>query len=77
MDEIIKLEFNPRESTAYFATAEKGILILIVQSHRGNEKTDIRSKEQAMQLTKRNHTLKDALGLSRKDSRPPAITYLE
>jgi hypothetical protein len=52
MVEIVKFEFNPGAATAYFATAEKGILILIVQPHWGNEKTDIQSKEQAMQFTK-------------------------
>jgi hypothetical protein len=77
MDEIIKLEFNPGAATAYFATAEKGMSILIVRPRKGNETADIRSKEQAMRLTERNYTLSDALGLTRKDPRPPASSYLE
>jgi hypothetical protein len=77
MDEIVKLEFNPGAATAYFAMAEKGMSILIVRQHWGNQTADIRSKEHAMQLTERNYTLKDALGLTRKDPRPPASTYLE
>ena len=75
MDEIVKLELNPGAATAFLATAEKGISILIVRPHRGNETADIRLKEHTMQLTEWNHTLTDALGLSRKD--PPASTSLE
>jgi hypothetical protein len=30
MDEIVKLEFNPGAAAAYFATAEKGMSILIM-----------------------------------------------
>lgn len=77
MDEIVKLDFNPGAATAYFATAEKGMSILIVRPRKGNETADIRSKEQAMRLTERNYTLSDALGLTRKDPRPPASSYLE
>lgn len=77
MDEMVKLEFNPGAATAYFATAEKGISILTVRPRKGNETADIRSKEQAMRLTEKNYTLTDALGLTRKDPRPPASTYLE
>jgi hypothetical protein len=77
MDEITKLEFNPGSATAYFATAEKGISILIVRPRKGHETANLRSKEQAMQLTERNYALTDALGLSCKDPRPPASTYLE
>jgi hypothetical protein len=77
MDEIVKLEFNPGAATAYFATAEKGMSILVVRPRKGNETADIRTKEQAMRLTERNYTLSDALGLTRKDPRPPASNYLE
>jgi hypothetical protein len=77
MDEIIKMEFNPGSATAYFATAEKGISILIVRPRKGQETVELRSKEQAMSLTERNYTLTDALGLTRKDPRPPASSYLE
>ena len=77
MDEIVKLEFNPGAATAYFATAEKGMSILIVRPRRGHETADIRSKEQAMQLTECNYILMDALGLAKKDPCPPASTYLE
>jgi hypothetical protein len=77
MDEITKMEFNPGSATAYFPTAEKGISILIVRPRQGHETAELRSKEHAMLLTERNYTLTDALGLSRKDPRPPASTYLE
>ena len=77
MDEVVKLEFNPVAATAYFATAEKGMSILTVRPHKGNKTADIRSKEHAMRLTEQNYTLTDALGLTRKDPRPPASTYLE
>jgi hypothetical protein len=77
MDEMVKLDFNPGAATAYFAMAEKGMSILIVRPRRGHETADIRSKEHAMQLTERNYTLSDALGLTRKDPRPPASTYFE
>lgn len=77
MDEITKMEFNPGSATAYFPTAEKGISILIVRPRKGHETAELRSKEHAMLLTERNYTLTDALGLSRKDPRPPAHTYLE
>jgi hypothetical protein len=77
MDEIVKLEFNPGAATAYFPTAEKGISILVVRPRKGQEAAELRAKEQAMSLTERNYTLTDALGLSKKDPRAPANTYLE
>jgi hypothetical protein len=77
MDEITKMEFNPGSATAYFATAEKGVSILIVRPRKGQETAELRSKEQAMSLTEKNYTLTDALGLTRKDPRPPASSYLE
>ena len=77
MDEITKMEFNPGSATAYFPSAEKGISILIVRPRKGQEMAELRSREHAMLQTERNYTLTDALGLSRKDPRPPASTYLE
>jgi hypothetical protein len=66
MDEIVKLEFNPGAATAYFATAEKGVLILVVRPCRGNKTANIRLKENAMQLTEQNYTPTDALGQAQK-----------
>lgn len=56
MDNIVS-----RTLTAYLNTAEQGILILICQPCRGSETSDIRLKEQAMQLTAQNQTLTEAL----------------
>lgn len=77
MDKIVKLEFNPGAATAYVTMAEKGISIIIVQPHQGEETANIRAKRHAMRLMERNYTLADALGLSQKDPRPPVSTYLE
>ena len=50
--------------------------ILIVRPRQGKETVDIWSREQALHLTKHNHTLSNALGLTKKDPCPPAANYL-
>ena len=75
MDDIVKLEFCPGTPTAYLNTAEQGMSLLICRPRTGNETADIRSKEHAMQLTARNHTLAEALLLNKRDPRPPAANY--
>lgn len=77
MDDIVKMEFCPGTPTAYLNTAEQGMSLLICRPRTGNETADIRSREQAMKLTARNHTLTEALVLSRRDPRPPAANYHE
>ena len=51
--------------------------ILICHPRMGTETMDVCSKEQAAQLTARNHTLADALLLSRWDPHAPGTTYHE
>jgi hypothetical protein len=77
MDDIVKMEFCPGTPTAYLNTAEQGMSLLICRPRTGNETADIRSKEHAMQLTAKNHTLTEALLLSKRDPRPPAAKYHE
>jgi hypothetical protein len=77
MDDIVKLEFCPGTPTAYLSTAEQGMSLLICRPRTGNETADIRSKEHAMQLTARNHTLTETLLLNKRDPRPPATNYHE
>jgi hypothetical protein len=77
MDEIVRMEFCPGTPTAYLATAEQGISILVCRPRAGNETADIRSREQAVQATAKNHTLAEALLLGRRDPRPPAANYHE
>lgn len=71
IDDIVKMEFCPGTPTAYLNTAEQGMSLLICRPRTGNETADIRSKDHAMQLTARNHTLTEALLLNKRDPRPP------
>jgi hypothetical protein len=77
MDDIVKLEFCPGTPTAYLNAAEQGKSLLICRPRSGNETADIQSKEHAMKLTARNHTLTVALLLNKRDPRPPATNYHE
>jgi hypothetical protein len=77
MDDIIKMEFCLGTPTAYLNTAEQGMSLLICRPRTGNETADIRLKEHAMQLMAKNHTLTEALLLSKRDPRPPAANYHE
>ena len=49
MDEIMRMEFCPGTPTAYLATAEQGISILVCRPRAGNETDDIWSREQTVQ----------------------------
>jgi hypothetical protein len=51
--------------------------MLVCRPRTGNETADIRSREQAIQLTSKNHTLAEALLLGKKDPRQPATNYHE
>ena len=77
MDDIVKLEFCPGTPTAYWNTAEQGMSLLICRPRSGNETADIRTKEHAIKLTARNHTLTEALLLGKRDPRAPASNYHE
>jgi hypothetical protein len=77
MEDIVKMEFCPGTPTAYLSTAEQGISLLVCRPRTGNETADIRSREQAIQLTSKNHTLAEALLLGKKDPRQPATNYHE
>jgi hypothetical protein len=75
MDDITKMEFGPGTPTAFLSTAEQGISILTCRPRVGNETADIRTKEHAMQTTRQNHSLAEALLLGKRDPRPPAATF--
>jgi hypothetical protein len=77
MDDIAKMEFGLGTPTAYLNTAEQGISILTCRPRLGNEAADLRSREQAVDSTPRNHTLAEALLLGKRDPRPPASTFHE
>jgi hypothetical protein len=78
MEDITRMEFCPGTPMAYLDTAEQGMSLLICRSQTGNETADIRSKEQAMKLAARNHTLTEAPLLSKRihAHRLPTITSL-
>ena len=71
------MEFCPRMPPAYLSTAEQGTSILICCPWAGNETADIRSKEQAIRATAKNHTLVEALLLGKKGPHPPGMNYHE
>ena len=75
MDDIVKLEFCPGTPTAYLNTAEQGMSLLVCPPRTGNKTADIRTKEHAMKLTARNHTLTEALLLGKRYPRPPSANY--
>lgn len=75
LDEITQPEFNLGTATTYFNTMEHGISILIVQPWQGSKTADLRSQEQAVQLTKKNYTLSDVVEISKKDPHSPTSTY--
>lgn len=77
MDDFTKLEFCPGTPTAYLATAEQGISILVCRPRSGNETADIRSREQAVQFTEKNQSLSEALLLGKRDPRQPPSSYHE
>ena len=77
MEDIVRMEFCLGMPTAYLFTAEQGISILICCPWVGIETVDIRSKEQAIRATAKNHTLAEALLLGKKDPHPPATNYHE
>jgi hypothetical protein len=60
------MEFCPGTPTAYLATAEQGISILICRLRTGNEMANIQSREQALRATANNHILAEALILGKR-----------
>jgi hypothetical protein len=77
MDDITKMDFGPGTPTAHLHTAEQGISILTCRPRNGSEAADLRTKEQAVNSTHKNHTLAEALLLGKRDPRPPASTFHE
>lgn len=73
--DIVKWEFCPVTPTAFWNTAEQGISLLICSPRQGNETSDICLKEQALQLTQQNHTLTEALFLSKRDPQPDTTRH--
>ena len=75
IDDFINLRFNPSGGVAYFATAEKGMSILLCRSRAGDEREQATAHEQAEGESSTNRTLAEALALGKRDPRPPPDTY--
>lgn len=75
IEDIVNLRFNPGGSVAYYATAEKGISILLCCSRPGEERELARQQEIAEEISYSNVTLSEALHLGRNPPRAPPDTY--
>ena len=75
IDDIVHLRFNPGGSAAYYATAEKGISILLCRSRPGEDREAARQQELAEDLSSTTRTLTEALTLHKAAPRTPPDTY--
>lgn len=75
IEDIVNLRFNPGGSVAYYATAEKGLSLLLCRSRPGEERELARQHEIAEEISGGNVTLSEALNLGRNAPRPPPDTY--
>ena len=58
--ELLALGFNPGNTTTMFSTAEQGLSLLIYKTRSGDDKSTIRMRELAEEMTKNTRTLADA-----------------
>ena len=77
IDDIVNLRFNPGGSVAYYATAEKGISILLCRSRPGEERETARLRELAEEQSGANITLAEALSLRRNTPQSPPDNYID
>jgi hypothetical protein len=75
IDDIVNLRFNPGGSAAYYATAEKGISILLCRSRPGEDRESARQQELAEELSSTNRTLSEAITLHKSAPRAPPDSY--
>lgn len=75
IDDFINLRFNPSGGVAYYATAEKGMSILLCRPRAGDEREQATAHEIAEGASNRNRTFAEALALNKRDPRPPPETY--
>lgn len=77
IEDIVNLRFNPGGSVAYYASADKGISILLCQSRPGEERETARLRELAEEQSGANITLTEALSLRRNAPPSPPNNYIE
>jgi hypothetical protein len=75
IEDIVNLRFNPGGSAAYYATAEKGISILLCRSRPGEDRESARQQEWAEEISSTNRSLSEAITLTKAAPRPPPDTY--
>ena len=77
IDDIVNLRFNPGGSVAYYASADKGISILLCRSRPGEEREAARLRELAEEQSSANISLAEALSLLRNTPPTPPDTYID
>jgi hypothetical protein len=77
IEDIVNLRFNPGGSAAYYATAEKGISILLCRSRPGEDRESARQHELAEELSSTNRSLSEAMSLTKSAPRPAPDTYTD
>lgn len=77
IEDIVNLRFNPGGSVAYYASADKGISILLCRSRPGEEREAARLRELAEEQSGANITLAEALSLRRNTPPTPPDNYIE
>lgn len=77
IEDIVNLRFNPGGSVAYYATAEKGISILLCRNRPGEERESARLRELAAEESAANITMAEALALRRNAPQSPPDNYIE
>ena len=66
------LKFNPGEIVPQYATAEKGLSMLICCNRTTEEVEEIRTWEEAARVSKDNRNFDEVLKLAKTDPRMPA-----
>ncbi len=77
IDDIVNLRFNPGGSSAYYASAEKGISILLCRSRPGEDRESARQQELAEEISSHTRSLSEAVTLAKTAPRAPPDTYTD
>lgn len=70
IEDIVHLRFNPGGSVAYYASADKGILLLLCRNRPGEDRESARLRELAEEQSGANITLAEALSIRRNTPQP-------
>jgi len=77
IEDIVHLRFNPGGSVAYYASADKGISLLLCRNRPGEDRESARLRELAEEQSGANITLAEALSIRRNAPQPPPDNYIE